>query len=782
MLELLQHALSLVYGVVACLAAFAVFYAGGLALLPRKPGGDGPGAIDGLPAVVSASLYAVLCWFGIGNGVALTPLMAGYLACIAALVALRRRHVLAQLQARHMFSRSTQGWALAFALFYGLCYAFLAPSVTGEYLPLKLIANHDLYWYITHTRFLQDLGRDNVDGFSFLGIPYKQTPAVFYLLGMLSALFRLDPLAACMPALFGFASLIALLAARMSRIVFGVSRAWAVAIGAILVCGPFFRYVLGSYYLSTMMALPVFLHLIWLTASDRSDRRLIDPWLWLRFTPHYALLLLLYPVLFFSAAAAQVAVVALNAFAQWQSAPSWRTFAAREGRIAARIVAGMAVSFGLLAGAMRDYLLWTWRMARELSVKNAAGWPVNVISPFALFGVPGPVDQNLLKTPVEEGVSLAGFVVIAAVLLAVYFWRDRATTTRFERTLVGVAAGTLVAYVLYYQRTGYSYQQWKFASYFPWPWTFVTLAATARLMRPWAGLTRLVPMRARRLAAPVAAILFVGGNLVTHELTDPGTVQLNGAIRNLAAIDRLSGFRDVSVDMDQLGPTMMAPYFIRTKTLHMVNPSYYQHTPVALDQISPQRPYFAQDVDCDGVGHDQVMTIEGLGCLIFAPPAVRFDTDYPFSRTYLPITLDGFHPRETGGRWNHAAHVQIEIMADDKDILLTPSAFANLHVSPLAVAGRPGQRMLIGWGRGRVAGALVTGDQWVSLPVGPADWRGSGRQRTLVVSIGLPDAVAPSLVGPRSNDRRPLAVFFGHLSVTAKPRGFVVVASGEATR
>lgn len=781
MLELLLHALSLSHGIVACVAAFALFYVSGLALLPRGRGEDRAGSIDGLPAIASAALYAVLCWFGIRNGIGLNWLIAGYFASAAVLVALRRRHVAAEWRARGMFSRSAGGWALAFALFYTLCYVFLAPSATGEFLPLKLIANHDLYWYITHTRFLQALGRDNVAGFSFLGVPYKQTPAVFYLLGMLSLFFRLDPLAACMPALFGGASLVALLAARMSRTVFAVSRAWAVTIGAILVTGPFLRYVLGCYYVSTMMALPVFLHLVWLTASDRSDRRPFDPRLCLRFTPHYALLLLLYPVLLFSALAAQLAVVGLNAFAQRQSAPSWRAFAAREGRIAARTVAGMAVGLGLLTAVLRDYLFWTWRMAQGLSVKNAAGWPMNVISPFALFGFPGPVDQTLLKTPVQEGVSLAGYLIVAAALIGVYFWRDRATSSRLERTLAGVAAGTLLAYVAYYLRIGYSYQQWKFASYFPWPWTFVTLAAAGRTVRPWAGLARRVPMRAGLLAVSVA-VVFIGGNLVTHALMDPVTVQLNGALRNLAAIDRLSGFREMDIDMDQIGPTMMAPYFIRTKTLHMVSRSYYANAPVALDQISPQRPYFAQDVDCAGVGHDRVMTIEGLGCLIFAPPVVRLDTEYSFARTYLPIGLDGFHPREAGGRWNDAGNVRIAITADDRDLLLAPSAFINLHVSPLRVEGRPGQRMLVAWGRGRMARAMVTGNQWLSLHVGLGDWKGTGVLKTLAVSISLPDAIAPSQIDPGLNDHRRLAVFFGHLSLTASPRGAVVTAAAEPTR
>jgi len=81
-----------------------------------------------------------------------------------------------------------------------------------------------------------------------------------------------------------------------------------------------------------------------------------------------------------------------------------------------------------------------------------------------------------------------------------------------------------------------------------------------------------------------------------------------------------------------------------------------------------------------------------------------------------------------------------------------------------------------------VAGALVTGDQWLSLPVGPADWRGSGRLRTLIVSIGLPDGAAPSDADPRANDHRRLAVFFSDFSVSASARGQLVVAAGEPTR
>ena len=51
--------------------------------------------------------------------------------------------------------------------------------------------------------------------------------------------------------------LIGLVVARTSHAVFRIPRVRAITIACILVSGPFFRYVAGDYFLSTLMSLPV---------------------------------------------------------------------------------------------------------------------------------------------------------------------------------------------------------------------------------------------------------------------------------------------------------------------------------------------------------------------------------------------------------------------------------------------------------------------------------------------------------------------------------------------
>ena len=48
----------------------------------------------------------------------------------------------------------------------------------------------------------------------------------------------------------------------------------AFAIACIFVSGPFFRYVASNYFLSTLMAMPVLLYLVWTTVQERADRML----------------------------------------------------------------------------------------------------------------------------------------------------------------------------------------------------------------------------------------------------------------------------------------------------------------------------------------------------------------------------------------------------------------------------------------------------------------------------------------------------------------------------
>jgi hypothetical protein len=158
---------------------------------------------------------------------------------------------------------------------------------------------------------------------------------VFYLLEPCRVLRR-NP---CAPPLGIITSLIGVFSGRIARAVFQLPSGAALAIACIVVCGPFFRYIIGAYYLSTLMSMPVLLYLVWMTVTGGSQDSqgskgflgFFDVGLAIRFGAAYILLLFLYPFLLLAAVAAQAAAIGLRFVADLQSTNQHRA-AWREGR------------------------------------------------------------------------------------------------------------------------------------------------------------------------------------------------------------------------------------------------------------------------------------------------------------------------------------------------------------------------------------------------------------------------------------------------------------------
>jgi hypothetical protein len=220
---------------------------------------------------------------------------------------------------------------------------------------------------------------------------------------------------------------------------------------------------------------------------------------------------------------------------------------------------------------------------------------------------------------------------------------------------------------------------------------------------------------------------------------------------------------------------MLAAYFIRTKTVHMVNLSYFPRAPVVLEQISSRRPYLIQRFGCEGVGHGDTVSVSGVGCLLLAPPSVAFDTPYPFNRTFLPVALRGLSGREPWGRWNQSTTAHLTFSADGRRAPIHRDAFVNLQVAPHRLPGLVSRRLVLSWGAGRAAETLLADREWISLPLQPGDWAGGPKLCTLEVSVTMPDAVPPRSVDPQSSESRPIAVSFEDVSFSAAPRGRVLV-------
>jgi hypothetical protein len=825
--EAAAHAMSLVHGVAASLVFAACLFLVGSAVVPRRwheSLGQGES-----PTIVGAALFVVVCWFGAPRGVRVDVVALGLVASAVVIAAVRHGWLVTAFRSGAVFGRDTRAWVLGFIVLYTLAYSFTRPPVTGDHLPIAWTGNVDLLTYLGYTRHLLYPGPSDAVAFDYGDFVYRQTPGLFHLFGGFSLLFGADPMRAAMPAQFALTGLIGVVAARISHGVFGLSRTAAVAIACILISGPFFRYVAGAYFLSTLMSAPVLLYLLWTTVTARPRRWLEVP-LAVRFGSAYVLLLFIYPFLFFAGLAAQLGAVALRLAAGLLSGHAGPPSASRElsevedslppsarqewreaVEDAGRTICAVVGALGVLALGLRARLAWSASMVGSLSQPGVAGWPLDLISPAALLGLPGSsTSVGLVGSPTGRVGAIGVIGATAAALALAYFWRFRARATPAQQALAGLTGGALILYGATFIAVGPSYQQWKFASYSVLPLSFVVFAGGLHLWQESAVLARITRTAAGRhlvtafMAA--AAIAMVGGNLAAHASSDPPLLRFTGAFRRLALVDAMPSFREMSIQMvdDPADyPTRLALYYLPSKRVHVVSAVYRPNVPLALDRTSRQRPHFIQGYGCEGVGHDDTMTVPGLGCLLLAPPSLAVDTVYPFSLSFLFVEPGRMGDREPEGRWNVDSTVLLNLTADPRRVGVAGNLHVNLHVRPYLTADTPRQRAAFSWGVARRAEATLTGREWISLPVQAADWTGD-RLWTLSLAIDLPDGVDGSWLTlpvrradwsgrwtvaapvdippglPGRLDRRPLAVMFEELSVSVVPRGRVVAPALEA--
>ena len=452
-LDLLKHFFNVVYGLGACVLCFGLLYLSGrglVALLGRwprtaaRPRVAAPRFVcDGYPAVLMASIYIIWCWYGIKLGVGLITLVWVFWGVVFALVIVDWPEMAAWRRQPLASSRETLRWLIVFAFFYVVAYAFFTPTVSGEDLPLASYINNDLMNYLNFTRALQDLRSSNVVGLSILASPfYFQTPGAYYVIGLLATFFRMDPMHAAMPALFGFCALMALVAARISRAMFSVSFLWAIAIGATLISGPFFRYIAGNYFLSTLISLPVVIHLIWQTTSLRVGSIGVMA-LAGRCAAHYLVLLVMYPVLLLIALALQASIVSTRIV--WSLLSPHRR-GSDERRRAVQGGSVIALALALMIAAMPQRAVTATQVVVYQSHVGVGGWPLEFISPLALIGFPGAADRLEIGELEHPGVVLASLAALLILLIASYFWWARSSTKGAERVWVTIGAGSVLAY------------------------------------------------------------------------------------------------------------------------------------------------------------------------------------------------------------------------------------------------------------------------------------------------------------------------------------------------
>ena len=159
-----------------------------------------------------------------------------------------------------------------------------------------------------------------------------------------------------------------------------------------------------------------------------------------------------------------------------------------------------------------------------------------------------------------------------------------------------------------------------------------------------------------------------------------------------------------------------------------------------------------------GVGHDDAITVAGVGCLLLAPPSLALATPYPFNRSFLFVEFHGMTAREPGGRWNDHPTMFLKLTADLRRIRVDQNTYVNVLVNPYLPAGTRPQRFVFSWGTNQHAEASLSEREWISLPARSADWTGNILW-TLPISIDFPDG---------------RTYLFEELSISISPRGRAV--------
>jgi hypothetical protein len=407
------------------------------------------------------------------------------------------------------------------------------------------------------------------------------------------------------------------------------------------------------------------------------------------------------------------------------------------------------------------------------------------VRPAAIVGLPGGTitEAGVQIVPGQQVLALTAFGVMAAWLFAMFFLGARAATPPAARALAGVAGASIIVYLAYFFEIGPSYQQWKFASYSVLPWSFVLFAGSLQLLQQSQRFRRLTQGNSGRLAATVllgaTAIGLVGGNLWFRTVKDRALRHFPVTLRDLERIDALTSFRSVSLWTENprdLG-TSLALYFLPSKRVHVVGDNTTFDMELA-ERISAMHPLLVLG-ECPDADGEQTVRLEGVGCLLQAPPTPALGVQYSFASRVAFMAAEGLDLREETGRWNRTDQVRLRLTADARRMSVAGELYVNLHVQPYLPPGvRTEQPMNLEWGDDRRATTTLDDKrhyrEWISLPVRSGDWSGNWVW-ILPISIELPAARERD----RHRDERPLAVMFLDFSITREPVGRVIPSSED---
>jgi hypothetical protein len=755
-------------GITATLLVVAAAYGIGFSLTPTRFSNARSinpttqiGAIGGVIAVLWG-------WYGLKLHI---PFLASstILTLITLTLAVIRRKTIVTAPSFEAVLQNIPQFLAMYSIFYIALYIFLLPPVDNHHLPITRIFNNDIFNYFILASYAQHPGTPTIANFSFLDTPSMMlqfTPAILTLFAAVATIFRGDAMAATMPIIFGAGALLGCCIAHLAQRAFNLSRCFAICVSLAAISTPFFRYIVGNYFLSSLFS--TFFLLLLLKDSVRFIQIGADlrwPKFLVNFSPLYILIFYCYPPLCVIAIGLQAGLIFIyftisHYFFRRESGAK----AIHPLMAAVRLGQGLILSIALVAIVDPQHISQMVTFLRFISSRGGIGWPMDLISPLAIYASTPFMDLKVLQSQI---IAIAVSALAILVVLLVYVRRISSLTSPAGLSVFLLSSFSLLTYFAFFFHSGATYQQWKIASYLPLPLSFALLGAIGELVHE-KNSKILIPPQKLLLGICAGIVL---SNAALHFRVEPKYEGFDADYTNLTALGMINGPADIYIKMASFSSTFFAVYFVHSKILHLLSPSYYSQETMDMRTVSPSRPLFLEGTDC--VEDEGNIPIKGVGCLYHQPPHLEIGRQYDFSKL-IPGLLEvtGLSDTETWGIWSDAKKVKLNLLIGSMHDDLSNKNYINLLLRPFTAGPIKSQRVQVALGDHVIQTYSLNHQQWISVPFSATDLRNK-ESRELSIELTLPDALAPNSVDPRSSERRLLGVGFVSLSVSQAPVGAV---------
>lgn len=599
------------YSILISLISFLFFYVLGMLSLPKNFV-----STPFFPTFVGAALFSLIIWYGIECSFSIHVIfqfifLLGFILCLIRIKFSRDliKNIFAIMTWKTFWKRFFF-WSSAYILFYLLVYIFLPLPNPKEYLPLTRVNNFDIFNYVNITQDLLSTMRYN------FWIYYYQTPAVFYFYAWMSLFYHNNAMTVAMPILYSTVSAIGLMIVFYCHHFFRCPRRVAVAIAAVILCGSFYRYIIGVYFLSSLMGTIVWLAFIIEILQWDFKLSLSRFWNYCGVIFIYeCLLLLIYPVFFISVPMVFSFIIGLMLFFS-AKVFSWRTFIKNELFFMACLLLPALLLFILMPGYFEKVEVNLFEFVHRVGVIG-----FSLLSPPALLGFPYFFEQTSHNALV---LSFAFVLVLAGFVYAIYAARLELQPAAY--TLLYLVIAAFVGYFIYYAIQGPTrYQPWKFASYFILPLTGVFWALAFRLKTAektspwkftsyfllpvmgvfWALAIRLKPAEKGFIGLIIFCI--VGNFLWVNFLRSDS---LTKDYEKLSTLNTVAS-KDLYLNMSTNEATFLSVFFIRDKNLYLLGSSCYYYPQIMVKDVPKNATVFIESKHCKAGG----VKIASLGCL-----------------------------------------------------------------------------------------------------------------------------------------------------------------------